>query len=199
VLTLGPGSTDPLGSNLVVATAPIRAQYGSRLASVYAPIVIASFGQGVARIDIREVVPGGTAGYLAVRQADLNTRKAAEAQLLGNSQVTVSPAARAQLLSGDIDPRLPLLLVAMSFSHPLQIVAFVDQSPGGGPASLLRWVELAAVDPAAHMTRAAYLAWMEAFINAQRAQYRPSWMSVVTLRTGQPVLRIGYGAPSPLT
>ncbi len=42
LLTVGPQSTDPLGSDLVVATAAIRAQYGGRLASVYAPAIIAS-------------------------------------------------------------------------------------------------------------------------------------------------------------
>ena len=67
VLPLGPGSNDPLGSALVVATAPIRAQYGSRLASVYAPATIASFGSGNAMIDILLVYPGGAAGYSAVR------------------------------------------------------------------------------------------------------------------------------------
>jgi len=199
VLTLGPGSTDPLGSNLVVATAPIRAQYGSRLASVYAPAVIASFGSGEARIDIRLVFPGGTAGYRASQQAALSARKAADAQLLANSQITVSATARAQLLAGEVDPRLPLLIAAMAASYPVNIVAFVNQSPGGGPASLLRAVDLATVDRAAHLTSAAYLAWMQAFIDAQRAQYRPGWMQLVTLRTGQAVLRVEYGAPSPLS
>jgi serine/threonine protein kinase len=198
VLTLGPGSNDPLGSTLVVATAPIRAQYGSRLASVYAPVVIASFGSGTARIAIRLVFPGGTAGYLAVQQSDLSARKAADAQLLTNSQIKVSASARAQLLSGDIDPRLPQLLAIMAAGHPVHILDFVDQSPGGGPASLLRSVDLATLDGAAHMTRAAYLRWIYAFIDAQRAQYRPDWAQLVTLRTGQTVLRIGYGAPSPL-
>src|SRR5206468_2461467 len=51
VLTLGPGSNDPLGSDLVVATGPIRTHFGTRLASVYAPATIASFGSGAARID----------------------------------------------------------------------------------------------------------------------------------------------------
>ena len=46
---IGPQSTDPLGAIVVVATAPVRAQYGARLASVYAPIVMASFGSGNAR------------------------------------------------------------------------------------------------------------------------------------------------------
>ncbi len=199
LLTLGPLSTDPLGSDLVVATAAIRAQYRSRLASVYAPAIIASFGSGNARIDIRLVFPGGTARYRAVQRVALRTRKAADAQLLTNSHITLSATARTQLRSGDIDPRLPLLIVAMAAGHPLRIVDFGGQSPGGGPASLLRSVDLAAVDRAAHLTRAAYLNWMHAFIDAQRAQYRPAWSQQVTLPTGQAVLRIEYDAPSPLS
>jgi hypothetical protein len=199
VLTLTSESTDPLGSALVVATAPIRALYGGRLASVYAPAVIASFGSGSAEIDIRLIYAGGTAKYRADEQADLSVRKAGDAQLLANSQIGVSATARAQLLSGEVDPRLPLLIAAMAASHPVDIVAFVDQSPGGGPASLLRWVDLAMPDGAAHMTRTAYLGWMEAFIDAQRAQFRPTWVRPVTPRAGQAVLMIGYGAPSPLS
>ncbi len=199
LLTLGPGSADPLDSDLVVATADIRAQYGARLASVYAPVIIASFGSGNARIDIRWVYPGGTAKYRAVQRADLRARKAADAQLLTNSHVTLSAVARTQLLSGDIDPRLPLLIATMAYYHPLHIVDFVDQSPGGGPASLLRSVDLATGYSVAHLTHAAYLGWMRRFIDAQRAPYRPAWRQQLTLHTGQAVLRIGYGAPSPLS
>jgi hypothetical protein len=199
LVTLGPTSTDPLGSDLVVSTATIRAQFAGRLADVYAPAVIASFGSGNARIDIRLVYPGGTAVYTAAEQTALRSRKAADAQLLANSQIAVSATARAQLLSGDVDPRLPMLLAAMAAYHPVRIVDFVDQSPGGGPASLLRSVDLAATDPAAHLTRTAYRNWMQAFVNAQTAQYLPSWAQPITPPTGQPVLRIGYQAPSPLT
>jgi serine/threonine protein kinase len=199
LVTLGPTSTDPLGSDLVVSTATIRAQFAGRLADVYAPAVIASFGSGNARIDIRLVYPDGTAVYTAAEQTALRSRKAADAQLLANSQIAVSATARAQLLSGDVDPRLPLLLAAMAAYHPVRIVDFVDQSPGGGPASLLRSVDLAAADPAVHLTRTAYLRWMQAFVNAQTAQYLPSWAQPITPPTGQPVLRIGYQAPSPLT
>jgi hypothetical protein len=199
LVTLGPTSTDPLGSDLVVATATVRAQFAGRLASVYAPAVIASFGSGNARIDIRLVYPGGTAKYTAAEQAALRSRKAADAQLLANDQIAVSATARAQLLSGDVDPRLPMLLAAMAAYHPVRIVDFVDQSPGGGPASLLRSVDLAAADAAAHLTRTAYLHWMQEFVNAQTAQYLPAWGQKLTPHPGQPVLRIGYQAPSPLT
>ena len=198
LLPLGPASNDPLGSDLVVATATVRDQFGSRLA-VYAPAVIASFGTGNARIDIRWVYPGGAGAYRATLPAALRVRKAADAQLLTNSNIGLSATARAQLLSGQIDPWLPLLIVIMAHSHPLHIVDFASQSPGGGPASLLRWVDVATAVRAAHLTPAAYLGWMRSFINTQRAEYQPVWVQQVTLRTGQAVLRIGYGAPSPLS
>jgi hypothetical protein len=199
VLTLGPMSTDPLGSELVVDTATLRAQFGSRLVSVYAPVTIASFGSGNAKIDIQLVVAGGTAKYRKVEQTALRARKTAGANLLANSQIKVSATARAQLLNGDVDPLLPLLLAGMAAIHPVQVVDFVSQSPGGGSASLLRSVDLATVDGAAHMTRAAYLGWMEAFIGAQTAQYSPGWVKQVTLPNRQAVLRVTYGAPSPLS
>jgi serine/threonine protein kinase len=199
VVTLGPASNDPLASDLVVATGPIRAQYGSRLASVYAPASIASFGSGNARIDIRLVYPGGAASYGADQRTALRARKAHDAELLTNSHIKVSATARAQLLSGDVDPRLPQLLAIMAGIHPVHIVDFVDQSPGGGPASLLRSVDLAAADSAANLTPAAYLGWMKTFIDQQRSQYLPDSVRQVTLPTGQTVLRFGYGAPSPLS
>jgi hypothetical protein len=198
LLPLGPASNDPLGSDLVVATATVRNQFGSRLA-VYAPAIIASFGTGNAKIDIRWVYPGGATAYSAALPAALRVRKGADAQLLTNSNIRFSATARAQLLSGQIDPWLPLLLVIMAYRHPLYVVDFASQSPGGGPASLLRWMDLATNVPAAHLTRAAYLGWMQSFMHTQRAEYQPVWVQQVALGTGQAVLRIGYGAPSPLS
>ncbi len=194
---LGPGSTDPLGSVLVVATAAIRAQFGSRLASVYAPAVIASFGSGKARIEIRELLPSGTTAQAL--QADLRARKTSDAQLLTNSHITVSATARAQLLSGDIDPRLPMLLAAMAAFYPVRIVDFGGQSPGGGPASLLRSVDLATHVSAAHLAAPAYINWMKSFAGTQQAEYLPASSGLVTLPAGKTVLRIGFDVPSPLS
>jgi len=198
LVILGPQSNDPLASDLVVATAAVRAQFHDRLASVYAPAIIAAFGSGSAKIEIRLVFPEGTASYRAIQQPYARARKSADAQLLTNNRITFSATATAHLRSGDIDPRLPQLIAIMAQRHPLQIVDFGDQSPGGGPASLLRSVDLAATDPAAHLTPAAYLRWIHRLVHAQRAEYRPS-LSQVRLPTGQVVLRIWYGAPSPLS
>ena len=145
------------------------------------------------------VYPGGAEAYRAALPVALSVRKTADAQLLSNSNIRLSTKAKEQLLSGQIDPWLSLLLVLMAHSHPLRIADFASQSPGGGPASLLRWVDVATTVKAAHLTRAAYLDWMRSFIGTQRAEYLPAWVQQVTLSTGQPVLRIGYGAPSPLS
>jgi predicted Ser/Thr protein kinase len=199
LVTLGPGSPDPLGSTLVVATAAIRAQFGGRLASVYAPAVIASFGSGNARIEIREIYSGGTPALRAALRADLRARKASDAQILANSHVMVSAIARAQLLSGDIDPRLPTLIAAVTAAYPVRIVDFGDRGPGGGPASLLRSVDLATRVSAAHLAAPAYVSWLQALVKAQHAEFLPASSGLVTLPGGQTVLRIEFAAPSPLS
>jgi Protein kinase domain len=198
LLTLGPTSNDPLGSSLVVATSAVRAQYGRRLATVYAPAVIASFGSGAARIDIRLVFPGGTTRFRAVAGPALQARKTADAELLTNTHIVVSPTARAQLLTGGVDPRLPLLLAAMAHGHRVRVVGFVDQSPGGGPASLLRSVDLAVAGKPSPSRRAAFERWVRSWLRVQRAQFRLAWSQPVTQRPGQIVMMIGYKAPSPL-
>ena len=197
--TLGPESTDPLGSTLIVATAAVRAQFGPRLASVYAPAVIASFGSGNAKIEIRMNYPGGTAAYDAALGPDLQARKTQDAELLGNRNLAVSASARAQLRSGDVDPRLPTLLAAMTQKYPVRIVDFGDQSPGGGPASLLRSMDLATHVSAAHVAARAYISWMQELANAQWTEYLPASSKVVTLPGGQTVLRIKFDVPSPLS
>jgi serine/threonine protein kinase len=198
VSPLGPGSNDPLGSTLLVATATVRNQFGNRLA-VYAPALMASFGTGNARVDIWWLYPGGAAAYQSALPSALRSRQGAGAQLLTNGNIRLSTAAKEQLLRGQVDPSIPDLLAIMAHSHPVYVVDFASQSPGGGPASLLRWVDLATTVKAAHLTRAAYLSWMLSVIDTQRAEYLPAWIHQVPLRTGQVVLRIGYGAPSLLS
>jgi hypothetical protein len=197
LLVIGPQTNDPLGANLVVSTAAVRAQLRDRLASVWAPSIIAAFGSGNARIEIRLEFPGGAKSYRTVQGAYLRARKRIDAQLLENRSITFSATAKAQLRSGGIDPRLPELIAIMGHYHPLRIVDFGSPSPGGGPASLLRSMDLATAHPPAHLTSSAYSNWMRSFIEAQRTKYHPA-LSMVTLPGGQAVLRIGYAAPSPL-
>jgi len=192
LLVIGPSTGDPLGSNLVVATPALRSQFGARLASVYAPVVIASFGSGAARIDIRAVAADGTAAYDSALTADRAARVAAGAQLIGNRHITMPAAAKAVLKAGQVDPRLLTMLAALAAQQPLRILAFGDPSPGASAAIPLRGVEIAPAGGGAQA--AAQLRSMLSFLQAQQVPYLPMRAVLV----GQSALSVEYAAPSPL-
>ena len=64
LLSLSAAANDPLGSAVVVSTTALRNQFGSRLPDVYAPVVLATFGAGPARVDVRVEAPDGGQAYL---------------------------------------------------------------------------------------------------------------------------------------
>jgi hypothetical protein len=192
LLVLGTSASDPLGSDLVVATPALRSQFGARLASVYAPVVIASFGSGAARIDIRAVAADGTAAYDSALAADQNARIAAGEQLIGNRRIIMPAAARAVLRAGRIDPRLLATLAALAAQQPLRILAFGDPSPGANAAIPLRSVEIAPAKAGTHA--AARLRTMLSFLQAQQQPFLPTRAAL----SGQSALSVEYGAPSPL-
>jgi hypothetical protein len=192
LLVLGTAASDPLGSDLVVATPALRSQFGARLASVYAPVVIASFGSGAARIDIRAVAADGTAAYDSALAADQSARIAAGEQLIGNRRITMPAAARAVLRAGRVDPRLLAMLAALAAQQPLRVLAFGDPSPGANAAIPLRSAELAPAKAGAHA--AARLRTMLSFLQAQQQPFLPTQAAL----SGQSALSVEYAAPSPL-
>jgi hypothetical protein len=197
LMTLGPGAGDPLGSAVVVSTAAVRSLFGTRLTTVYAPTVLASFGSGTAQIDVRVYAPGGAPAYLAALRADQLARQSTGRSVLHNRRVSASAAARQQLAAGQVDSRL-LVLVATLASEgpgPVQIVAFGDSGPGASAGMPLREVEIAASPPGA---RSGYLPAVLAFLNAQRTPYLPGSVKTTFLTDGQEVVRIVFDAPSPL-
>ena len=176
LLVLGPGAGDPLGSAVVVETAAVRNIFGARLASVYAPEVLASFGTGAARIDVRVVAPDGTAAYRRTLAADIRARRAAGAQLLGAPRITVTPSARSALAAGQVDARLLITLAALAATEPVRIDEFGGRGPGESPGLALRTAEITA--PAATARR------MLAFVQAQRSPYL-AIRADLTPRTGR--------------
>ena len=191
LLVLGTAAADPLGSDVVVATPAVRNQFGGRLASVYAPAVIARFGSGAAQIDIRAIAPSGAAAYRAALAADKLARIDAGRQLLRNAHIAASSAVKAALRSGNVDPRLLITLAALAAQQPLRIVAFDDPSPGA-PGAPLRGAQLA---PAHAGGKAgARLRSMLSFLDAQRAPYLPLRASVER----DADVSFEYAAPSPL-
>ena len=198
LLELGSGTADPLGSDVVMATAAVRSQFGPRLASVYAPVVLVSFGTGSARIVIRVIAPDGAQAYLAAMRSDVQARTAAGLQLLHNPRLHASPAAQRQLAAGQVDARLLTTLATLAALHPVDIARF---SGAGAQASVgvpLRSADISGAAGVAATRSAASLSSLKAFLLAQRAPYLPAEMDIVRLATGQAVLRVEFTAPSPL-
>jgi hypothetical protein len=184
-----PSAPDPLGVEVIVATPALRGQFGQRLATVYAPLVLASFGSGAQRIDIRYLAPGGTAAFEASLAPAKRTRVEAGRQLLSNKNVRASAQAQTALLTGDVDPRLLVTLGLLADEMPLRLVAFDDSSPGSSSDIPLRGAEIGA--PAS-----AGLSAMLAFL-AQQTTYQPSQYREARTASGQ-VVTVQYDAPGPM-
>ena len=180
-----------LGSQVVVATPVIRNQFGTRLASVYAPLVIASFGSGSERVDVRFVAPDGSKAFQAEMVTDQKNRIAAGEQLLTNNHVEVSADARNALLAGQADPRLLVTLGTLAGLMPIQLVAFDDPSPGASPEVPLRGAEIGAAT-------AAGLPAMVTFLKAQQDEYAPAVASITRIANGKHVVTVRYDAPGPM-
>jgi len=190
LLTLRPGAADPLGSDVVLATAAVRDMFGARLASVYAPELLASFGTGQGRIDVRAVAPDGAAAYWAAIAADVRARRLAGRELLGDPLITFAPAARAQLAAGQVDTRLLTSLDTLAASEPVRVTAFIDDGPEAGPGLPLRAVELTATNSTARQ--------MLAFFRAQRPPYLFAQAAIAAMPAGESVLTVEFAAPAPL-
>ena len=186
LLVLGPGVGDPLGSAIVLATPAVRATFGSRLASVYAPEILASFGTGAARIEVRVAAPDGTAAYLRALAADRRARQLAAAQLLGNPRVSLTASARAELAVGRVDSRLLLTLATLAASEPLDIIGFSGAGPGASPDLPLRAAEFRPAPGTAALALA--------FVRAQR----PPYLAAHAALAPGGALTIEFAAPSPL-
>ena len=191
LMPLQPTSPDPLGAQLVVATPVIRNQFGSRLASVYAPLVLASFGSGGERVDVRYIAPDGSKAFEAQMATDQKNRMAAGEQLLANNHVQASADAQKVLLAGQVDPRLLVTLGTLAGLMPIHLVAFDDPSPGASSDVPLRGAEIGAA-------AATGLPAMVAFLKAQQDLYAPAVARITQIANGQHVVTVRYDAPGPM-
>ena len=206
LVMLGPASPDPVPSDLIVETAPVRALFGRSLAIAWAPAVLASFGSGPGAITVRVVAPHGAAAYQASLHADLAGRKRSGAALLNDSRITASATARSQIAAGQVDSRLLAALAALAGHLPVDIVQFGSLGPGASPGIPLRFADLAESIPAAHMDTAAYMRAAWTVLSEAAARIRPARAVSGTLQRQavsgalqrQAVLRVEFTAPSPL-
>ena len=198
--SLGPNAANPLHSAIIVATAQVRAQLGYRLSSAYAPAVLARFGTGPRRIEVRQTALHGAATYRARLDADLLSRKISGAELLHSSRIAMAPIARRDLSAGRVDSRLLIAITEMASVHPMYIINFGSVAPGADPDLPLRFADLAESGRAHDQSgrSAGYVRSMVSLLHAQRLPFRPAHLATVRLAAGAKALRVEFPAPSPL-
>jgi hypothetical protein len=197
LLALGVSNPDPLGSDLIVSTAAVRSEFGARLSGVYAPVVLASFGTGSAQTAVRVVAADGAGAYLRSLRTDVAARASAGRQLLHNPRLHPSAPARRALAAGQVDSRLLTAFAALATIHTVDVVDFPAASAAAGPGMPLRAADIAPAGPGT-LLRPNTIGSLASFMRDQLPPYRAARITVVWLASGPPVLRVEYGAPSPL-
>ena len=179
LMPLRSAAASPRGAGVLVTSPPISGQLAGR----DAPALIASFGSGGNRVEVRAVEPGGAPAYRAALRADLAARRAAGSQLLRNSHTRFTGPGAAQLRAGEVDARLLATLAVLAAQYSFRVTAFGDAAPGA--PVLFREVAITGIGrglPAAL-----------AMVRAQNPPYLPAHAAV-----GQAGLSIEFAAPSPL-
>jgi hypothetical protein len=188
VLVLEDKAPDPAGS-IVVATALVRSEFGD--VGSYAPGVIASFGMGDGRIDVRQASPGGPVAFQKALRTDQQERKTVEITLANSLQIVASSQARKQLAGGQVDARLGTLIEGMATEvpQPVHILSFGDLPPGATAGLPLRSARLVGSLPTLRALRA--------FALGQKGNYCPSYTDL-TKAGKQHMLVVEFNAPIPL-
>jgi hypothetical protein len=180
---------DPLGSGIVMSTIAVRSQLGPRMATVYAPVVMASFGTGSSLVQVRVMAVGGAAAYDSAMRADLTARKTAGGELNSNKAIRMPSSAKTELAAGQVDSRLLITLAALTHRFDVKVVRFSDSGPGAGPGMPLRMLTITA-------PTAGYLSRLVAFLRAQR----PPLRALVSQhgRGSATTVQMEFTAPSPI-
>jgi hypothetical protein len=187
LMPLKDGAASPLGASVMVTSPSVRSQ----LVDEYAPALIASFGSGDTRIEVRAAEPGGAAAYQAALRADLASRRSAGSQLLRNWRIQFTAREAAQLRAAEVDSRLLATLAALAAQHTFRVTAFGDASPG----AQVPFREVAITSTGKNA--AADLTAVQAIARAQAPPYLPA-QAIVQSVGGHVALSIEFAAPSPL-
>lgn len=197
LIALGGSNPAPLGSDLIVSTAAVRSEFGARLGSVYAPVVLASFGTGSALTTVRVVAADGAAAYLRSLRTDVAARASAGRQLLHNPRLHASAAAGRPLAAGQVDSRLLTVFAALATMHRVDVTDFPAAAAGASAGMPLRAADIGPAGPGTRR-RPNTMGSLARFLRNQLAPFRPASITIVRLASGRPVLRVEFGAPSPL-
>ncbi len=198
LLVLRSPGGNPLASGVIIATVTLRGELGGRLESQYAPAVLARFGSGALRVEVRVIAPHGAAAYESALRADQADRKETGAVLLRSGRLQAPAAVRDQLVAGQVDARLLITLAGMAAQHTVRIDSFGGLGPGADSGMPFLAADLSETGRSA-AAQASELASVLRYLHSQHGQYAGAVAQLIRQPgRSQPVLRIAFPGPSPL-
>jgi len=134
--------------------------------AVRSSVVLAAFGTGDERVEVRRILPPGSADTgPAASGHDRRAAAGSGAALARNPDVELTPPARRALVAGEVDERLMTSLVALAADRPVTVDDFPVVSGEAGTGAPRRTVTLRAEGDAARA--------IADLVAAQRPPYRP--------------------------
>lgn len=151
--------------------------------------LVASFGAGDARVDVRRIDPAGAKQTTVDRDRDVKASSSAGVALAKNSALTIAPAARDLLTGGRVDPRIVSVLALAAAEHRLSIRDF-PAATGDAPDTFRRSMVIDSVDgrPVTDATAEP----LTRLLDVQAPPYRPAHVELADGR-----LTVTYLSPSP--
>jgi hypothetical protein len=116
-------------------------------AALRSSVVLAVFGAGEDRVEVRKILPEGpdqAARASAASGHDPAAAAQAGAELTRNRSVDLSPSARRALLAGKVDERIMATLVAVAADRPVSVMSFTSDPAEAGTGAPFRTVSLRA-------------------------------------------------------
>jgi len=136
--------------DVAVSLESVRAfpdRYPEVSAALRSSVVLAVFGAGEDRVEVRKIVPEGPDGIAMASAAsghDAAAAAEAGAELARNPSVELTPAARRALVAGEVDQRIMTMLVAVAADRPVSVSSFISDPAETGTGAPYRSVELRA-------------------------------------------------------
>ncbi|MGH9287013.1 MAG: ArnT family glycosyltransferase [Acidimicrobiales bacterium] len=132
--------------DVVVAVESVRAfpdRYPEVGAALRGSVVLAAFGAGEDRVEVRTILPEGsdrTATASAASGHDAAAAAEGGAELARNPSVELTPAARRALVAGQVDQRIMTTLVAVAADRPVSVSSFTSDPAEAGTGAPYRSV-----------------------------------------------------------
>jgi len=173
--------------------APLRAAYDQSRP-------IAQFSAGGTTTELRQVLDGTPQRVAASVRAEHAELVAAGSEILAAKRITLSPTARQQAASGDVDARVLVALVGIASRHQVSVADFPLDDATRAADATARAVRIDGLDSKPITAGGAELADTTNFLSAQVAPYRPMALTPVGADSGSGKLSIvvSFDAPGPL-